>query len=392
MIPIRFRLTARPARWLSGAACIAALTGALFVSAKARAEAPGDALFTSGQGGYHTYRIPALTVTKSGTLLAFCEGRGKSQGDSGDIDILWRRSTDGGRTWSPSQLLWEDAGNTCGNPCAVVDAATGKVWLLLTWNRGDDHEPDIIAGRSHDTRRVFVTHSDDEGLSWARPREITADVKLTNWTWYATGPGAGIQLQRGSRAGRLVIPCDHIESGTKRYFSHVIYSDNHGANWRLGGTTPKDLVNECEVAELADGALLLNMRSYDPALKARQTAVGHDGGMSWGEQRVVPELPDPICQASLRRLRWPEGGKPGVLLFANAASGKRERLTVRASFDDGRTWPVSRLITAQPAAYSCLAALPDGRIGLLYETGAKNPYAELRFTTFALDSLSPATP
>lgn len=366
--------------------------GAGLSTAWTSAEALGEALFTSGQGGYHTYRIPSLVVTKAGSLLAFCEGRGKSPGDSGDIDLLWRRSTDGGRTWSSPRVLWDDAGNTCGNPCAVVEATTGKVWLLLSWNRGDDREPDIIAGRSRDTRRIFVTRSADDGQTWLPPQEITAAVKRTNWTWYATGPGAGIQLQRGTHAGRLVIPCDHIEAGTQRYYSHVLYSDDQGTTWQLGGTTPRDQVNECEVAELTDGTLRLNMRSYDSSRKARQTALSRDGGLTWNEQAIVPELVDPICQASLRRLQWPEADRPGVLLFANAASLKRDHLTARASFDDGRTWPLSRLITAQPAAYSCLAALPSGRIGLLYETGRRNPYEELRFATFGLDSLQPVTP
>ncbi len=369
-------------------AVLRALAFGLF-TVHVHAEAPGEPLFTSGQDGYHTYRIPSLAVTPKGSLLAFCEGRGKSRGDSGDIDLLWRRSTDGGRTWSGSAVLWDDGENTCGNPCAVADTVTGTLWLLLTWNLGTDHEPDIIAGGSRDTRRVYVTHSEDDGLSWAQPRQITADVKLTNWTWYATGPGAGIRLERGVHAGRLVIPCDHIEAGTKRYYSHVIYSDDHGKTWQLGGSTPKDQVNECEVAELSDGALLLNMRSYNPSMKARQTAISRDGGLSWTDQRIVPELVDPICQASLRRLRWPEADRPGVLLFANAASLKRDHLTVRASFDDGRSWPVSRRITTQPSAYSCLAALPDGRIGLLYETGVKSPYEELRFAI--LDPLPTAT-
>ncbi len=132
---------------------------------------------------------------------------------------------------------------------------------------------------------------------------------------------------------------------------------------------------------------MLNMRSYDPGKKARQTAVSRDGGRTWTEQKIVPELVDPICQASLRRLSWPQGDQPGVLLFANAASERRERLTVRASLDDGRTWPISRLLGAQPAAYSCLVALPGGAIGLLYETGPRSPYQSIAFVAVTLDWL-----
>jgi sialidase-1 len=347
-----------------------------------------QALYASGDAGRHTYRIPALAVTTRGTLLAFCEGRRGSSSDAGDIDLMLRRSTDGGRSWSNLQVVWSDGGNTCGNPCPVVDRATGDIWLLATWNRGDDREAQIIDQTSKDTRRVFALVSRDDGRSWDGPREITPSVKLPDWTWYATGPGAGIQLERGGHKGRLVVPCDHIEAKTKRYYSHVIFSDDHGRTWQLGGTTPRDKVNECEVAELADGALRLNMRSYDPALKARQTAISHDGGATWTDQRIVPELVDPICQASLRRLTWPTRGKPGALLFSNAASTRRERMTVRASLDDGATWPVARLISPVPAAYSCLAALPDGRIGLLYETGEKGPYERIDFATFGLDWLT----
>jgi sialidase-1 len=343
--------------------------------------------FVSGTEGYATFRIPAITVNGAGHLLAICEGRKHGAGDTGDIDIVCKISEDGGRSWGKLGVIWDDNTNTCGNPCVVRDCETGLIWLLQTWNRGDDHEAQIINQTSQDTRRVFLSNSSDDGHTWSQPREITTDVKLTNWTWYATGPGAGIQLQRGSHASRLVIPCDHIEAETKRYFSHVIYSDDHGKSWKLGGTTPKPQVNECEVVELTDGDLLLNMRSYDPAKKARQTARSRDCGLTWDGQKIVPELVDSICQASIRRLSWPQSGKPGVVLFANAASQRRERMTVRASFDDGSTWPVARLLTAQPAAYSCLVAMPAGAFGLLYESGSKNPYQAVVFCRCTMDWL-----
>lgn len=345
-------------------------------------------VFISGSGGYHTYRIPALLVTARGTLLAFAEGRKGGSSDAGDIDLLLRRSTDRGRTWQAAQTVWNDGPNTCGNPCPVLDRETGVIWLLCTWNRGEDREPDIIAQRSQDTRRVFLTRSSDDGLSWAQPSEITAAVKPTNWTWYATGPGAGIQMAHDPHRGRLVIPCDHIEAGTRRYYSHVIFSDDHGGTWQRGGTTPRDQVNECEVVELTGSRLLLNMRNYDPARRTRQQAVSQDGGLTWSDQRHVPELIEPICQASIRRLAWPDTNRPGVILFSNPASSRRERLTIRASLDEGRTWPVSRLLDARPSAYSCLAALTDGTIGVLYEAGEKNPYQNLVFARFSLDWLT----
>jgi len=345
-------------------------------------------VFISGQDGYHTYRIPSLIVTKRGTLLAFAEGRKNSSGDTGDIDMLLKRSTDNGATWSAAQIVWDDGPNVCGNPCPVVDRDTDTVWLLMTWNRGDDHEKDIIAQKSKDTRRVFITHSRDDGISWTKPVEITSSTKKTNWTWYATGPGAGIQIEHGPNKGRLVIPCDHIESGSSRYYSHVIYSDDHGATWKLGGSTPQDNVNECEVVELAGGRLLLNMRNYDKAQCTRQQAISADGGMTWADQRHVPELIEPICQASIRRYSWPGDGRKSVILFSNPASAKRNMMTVRASFDDGRTWPVSRLIDPRCSAYSCLAVLSDHTIVLFYEAGDKRAYETIVFTRFNLEWLT----
>lgn len=345
------------------------------------------AVFRSGEGGYHTYRIPSLIATPRGTLLAFCEGRKKGSGDSGDIDLLLRRSGDGGRTWEPVQTVWDDGPNTCGNSCPVVDAETGAICLLMTHNLGGDHEGAIIERKSKGTRTVWLARSDDDGRTWSRPREITAAAKRAEWTWYATGPGAGIQLVHGKFKGRLVVPCDHIEANTRKYFSHVIYSDDRGRTWRLGGRTPQPQVNECEVAELADGRLLLNMRNYDGS-KLRRTSVSTDGGMTWTDPTPDAKLVEPICQASLRRYRWPEGNRPGVLLFSNPASAKaRVNMTVRASLDDGKTWPVERLLHDGPSAYSCLAALPGGEIGCLFEAGQKHPYESIVFARFSFDWL-----
>ncbi len=341
-------------------------------------------VFGSGQDGYDTFRIPSLIATPRGNLLAFAEGRKQSAGDAGDIDVVLKRSLDGGQTWLPLQVVWNDGRNTCGNPCVVIDGPSGTVWLLLTWNRGDDTESSIIAQTSHDTRRVFITFSTDEGMSWAAPTEITSAVKRTNWTWVATGPGAGIQMEQGPWAGRLVVPCDHMEAGTKRYFSHVIYSDDDGRHWQIGGSSPRDQVNECEVTELPGGRLMLNMRNYDRIQPTRQVAFSADGGRTWSGQRHQAELIDPVCQASLRRYAWSGPGRRSVLLFSNPAGAKRERLTVRASFDDGETWPAARVLNEGPSAYSCLAILPGGDIACLYERGKDNPYETIAFARFTL--------
>lgn len=372
-----------PARHRHGSARssrVAALLGMLVglhtsLAAQVQDAAPTP-VYSAGKDGYHTYRIPALAVTGRGQLLAFCEGRRRGQGDAGDIDLLVKRSADGGQTWGPQQVVRTDPGNTCGNPSPVLDKTTGTLWLLSTWNRGDDPENRIIAGTSRDTRRVFAMSSADDGRNWSAAREITSDVKRSNWTWYATGPGGGIQLERGPHRGRLVVPCDHIEAATKRYYSHVIYSDDHGRSWRLGGRTPGDQVNECQVVELGDGRLLLNMRNYDSSQRRRQVVFSEDGGLTWGGQRFDDNLVEPICQASLRRC-----GE--CLLFANPADPQhRVNLTVQISRDDGSRWTRLRTLHAGPSAYSDLADLGDGMAGCLYECGASQPYETIVFARF----------
>lgn len=349
-------------------------------------------IFVSGTGGYHTYRIPALIRTPEGTLLAFCEGRAGGRGDAGDIDLLLRRSTDSGATWSDPQVVWDDGPNTCGNPCPVVDESTGVIWLLLTHNLGEDHESEIIKGTSKGTRTVWVTSSRDDGRTWDPPKEITPTTKLEGWSWYATGPGVGIQLRHGPHKGRLVIPCDHKTLGDEiGYYSHVIQSDDHGETWQLGGRTP-DGVNECQIIERTDGTLLLNMR------RARTNQEGHralstsaDSGATWSPLTYDRTLVSQRCMASLVRMRPSDAvaeGEDSVVLFSNPADpAKRVNMTVRLSRDDGRTWAASKVIHAGPSAYSCLCPINGDTAALLFEGGGKDPYENIYFTTVGVEEI-----
>jgi sialidase-1 len=377
-------------RWrpiaLAAAVCI---TGATLNAVSATNHLDQADVFSAGTDGYHTYRIPALVVSKKGSVLAFCEGRKHSGGDTGTIDLLLKRSTDGGQTWGTQQVIWADGNNVCGNPAPVVDQTTGDIWLFMTWNRGEDDEHKIQQGKGLATRRVFVTRSSDDGLTWLTPRDITEAVKKPQWRWYATGPVNGIQLTRGAHKGRLVIPANHTDlSDPTKHPSraHVIYSDDHGQSWQLGGVEDEK-TNESTVAERTDGSLLHNMRSYHGQHR-RAVATSQDGGLSWSPVRLDPALVEPICQASLLRFSWPEAGRPGLMLFSNPASTRRENMTVRLSYDDGATWPLSRTIHAGPSAYSCLVVLPDQRVGCLYECGAKSSYEKIVLARFPVTWLS----
>ena len=334
-------------------------------------------LFTGGSGGYNTYRIPAVVVANDGTILAFIEGRRTGPFDWGEINIVLRRSTDNGATWGAQEVVAADGENTIGNPCAVVDRETGTVWLAFCRNNDE----------------VYVTSSADSGASWSKPREITAQVKAPSWTWYATGPGHGIQTS----SGRLVVPCDHSE-GTRHHsvfmHSHAIYSDDHGESWKHGDSLDEGS-DECQMVETGDGGLYMTVRNG--WLKKRRGAWSKDGGATWSALETRDDLPDPICEASIVRFTDRDSHDRDRVLFSNPASSIRERMTVRLSYDECRTWAVSKALYPGPSSYSDMAIASDMTICCLYERGVddyrsgidKNRFPEsARFAQFNLEWLT----
>jgi sialidase-1 len=342
-------------------------------------------VFVSGKEGYFAFRIPSLLVTPKGTLLAFAEGRKQSLADLGNNDMVLKRSTDGGKTWGPLQIIYDEGESTIGNPTPVVDRDTGRVWLVF--------------GR--EAKQVLVMHSDDEGKSWSKPVDITKQVTRPKWKFYGVGPGVGIQLRAGNHKNRLVIPAYHRLTQHKNSspFAHVFYSDDHGKSWKSGGTVGPESC-ESQVAETANGGLIINCRNHwrrtggKPRWGGKRiVARSQDGGATWSKPVLDETLIEQTCQASLLRYSWPGKDSRGLLLFANPAAtptgdwgGPRHRLTVRLSHNDGKSWPVSKLVEAGPAAYSSLARLPDARIGIVYESGN---YKQITFAAFDLGWLSP---
>lgn len=342
-------------------------------------------IYRAGDDGYACFRIPAIITTTKGTVLAFAEARRNGCGDAGDIDLVVKRSEDGGKTWSEMSMVWNDSANTCGNPAPVVDRNTGRIILLSTWNLGTDHEKEIIAGTSKSTRRVFFLTSSDDGRNWSTAKEITKEVKHDDWTWYATGPGRGIQILNGKHKGRFVVPANHITADTKQNYSHTIYSED-GEQWKLGGITPQDGVNESTVAELSKGRLMLNMRNASKK-RVRQTAISKDGGESWSDIKSDESLPEPVCEGNL--LRYDYAGKRSALLFSNPASKTtRAQMTVRISFNNGKRWAASKLLYSGPSAYSCMTVLPNGNLGCFYEAGLQKPYDGIVFEEVRLEDIN----
>lgn len=345
-----------------------------FSAEQAAKAAPQETtVFTAGEEGYHTYRIPAVVITKQGTVLAFCEGRKSGRADDGDIDLVLKRSIDNGQTWGKLELVYEEGVDkpiTIGNPAPVVDQKDGVIWLPFCRNND----------------RVFVTSSDDDGETWSKPTEITSSVKADDWTWYATGPVHGIQLTQGKQAGRLLIPCDHrVAKGPwdQAGRSHTIYSDDHGKTWQRGEPTDWAM-NECTVAELADGDVLLNMRSYRKQ-GCRASATSSNGGVTWSECKNETSLPEPVCQGSLLRYTATKPEGESFLLFCNPASTKsRDHLTLRTSRDEGQSWSKGLVLCDGSSAYSDLVELPDGSVGVLYE---RDDYKKIAFRVVDLKQI-----
>ncbi len=340
-----------------------------------------SSLFKEGDNGVACYRIPALVQANDSSIIAFAEARHDGVDDLGDIDIVARRSTDGGHTWGETIVVWDDEnGDACQNPCPVVDRETGRILLLGTWNKKTDSEEAIHARESDDTRRVFILYSDDNGLTWSEPREITSSVKLDEWTWYATGPCHAIQLRSEAHRGRIVVPCNHGEYGNWTV-SHVIYSDDGGETWNIGGSAGSG--NECTVAELSNGDIMLNMRGQESDNGLRKVAVSHDGGLTFDEPYYDETLEEPMCQASLVNYSR-VGALTDTLLFSNPArKDKRKSLTIKRSNDGGKTWTwdFSSKVTmvGNYAGYSDLLVLPEGDVAILYETGVFKNYDEINF-------------
>ena len=332
-------------------------------------------LFTSGQGGYNTYRIPSLYETLDGVLLAFCEGRKNSSSDTGDIDTVLRRSLDGGATWSAQQVVWSDGANTCGNPTVVQDRTNGRLWLFLTWNHGQDTQAKIQAGTSIDVRKIYSCYSDNNGADWSAPVNHFAEVQPPDVRWDATGPGRGIQMVAGSKPGRLIIPAN----------GRNIHSDDHGLTWSQSTWLPGGS-SESQEVEISGGVLLRNDRATggNAQYNARIFCRSGDQGTSWGGLEIRPDLTCPVCQASTIVLGYPSGIGGRMLVFANPAATTRVNMIIRCSLDDGVTWPFSRLVYAGSSAYSCLTKIGTNDIGLLYE---RDSYARITFEKFAIDEI-----
>ncbi|MCZ0989549.1 sialidase family protein [Streptomyces diastatochromogenes] len=340
--------------------------------------------FRAGQEGYASFRIPAVVATRKGTLLAFCEGRVDSAADHGHIDIVLKRSTDGGRTWGPLRVAASNGKNLAGNPAPSSSTPAGSCSCTSAPRPAPPRPPSCAARSTTPTAAGWVQHSDDEGATWSKAREITAQVKKPGWRWYATTPGHGLQLS----SGRVLVPGNHTlpptgtDTGAEAKYNsgHCLLSDDRGETWYLGyldeNTDGYINVNETTAAELPDGRVYFNTRNDSPAPGNRADAHSKDGGKTLVKPfRPQAGLTAPVCEASVLQLRDPD-----LLLFsAPADPAARALMTLHASGDGGTTWRKALSVDGLPAAYSDLVRVDRGTVGLLYETGDFSAYETLTF-------------
>ena len=351
----------------------------------------GVALRQHGDDGVHTYRIPGITTTNAGTLIAVYDNRNQRGGDlPGDIDVGMSRSTDGGRTWEPMRVIM-DMGNDpkwsfdgIGDPSILTDRVTGDIWVAATWSHGNRSWHGSGPGMTpEETGQLMLVKSADDGKTWSKPINITRQVKVNpDWRFVLDGPGNGITLQDGT----LVFPAqfrgEDSEPVNGKPFSTIVSSKDRGETWTIGSGVKID-TTEAQVVQLGDGSIMINCRDNRGGSRSVYTTT--DLGKTWAEHPTSRKaLPEPVCNADILRVVHPKHGPLVFFSNPNTTSG-RHHFTMKVSDDEGMTWPEKwhTLYDERPGSgYSTLTQIDEDQIGVLYEGPG-----ELYFLRFSIDEL-----
>lgn len=356
-------------------------------------------VFQGGVDGYTCFRIPAMVTTANGTVIAMSDGRIGSCGDiPTPLDLVIKRSFDNGQTWGPLQVVTDYGSNpgdvdtypfysltniarvSSGDAALLLDRTNGRVWALYD-NGG------VLSGARK--IKLELKYSDDDGATWSPRIDLEAQNPglRPGYGEFIAGPGNGIQLTEGPNAGRLIFPVYSYGSPSA---AQVIYSDDHGATWQRSANAVTN-GGEVQVVELPGGELLASMRDNGFSWSGVRTfARSTNGGVTWGapytDTTKPPTLPDPQCQGNIYRLTSTNDSNTSRLIHANAAHpSARVNLTLRISYDEGATWPVSNQVYAAGSAYSAVTKLASGDVGVLFE---KDPYGDLVFTWRSVSDLT----
>jgi sialidase-1 len=363
----------------------------LFFSIKVFGQSKAIPVFVSVTEGYKSFRIPAIIKAPNGDLLAFCEGRVNGAGDFGNIKIVLKRSNDNGKSWSALQIVASNDSLQAGNPAPVVDLTDprfphGRIFLF--YNTGNGHEMELRKGKGH--RDVYYKTSIDNGKTWSQPTDITLQVNRIyqpqinplwnykeDWRTYANTPGHALQFEEGKFKGRIYVAANHSSGNAKPelrdYQAHGYYTDDHGVTFHLSETVPFEGSNESTAGQLTDNSLMMNSRNQTG--NYRVVSLSKDGGETWDTTFIDYNLPDPICEGSLLNIGTKNG--KSVLAFCNNDDrNNRDSLTLRISFDEGKSWDKNFLIEPKNTGYSDIVKISNKKIGVLYEADG---YKEIKF-------------
>jgi len=369
------------------AAILAALVVVVAGPAGAEPMLQHSDVFISGQDGYFAYRIPAVEAAPDGSLVALAEARKYNLADPGfgkqEIDLVLKRSTDSGATWSAMKVI-EHAGDfwSAANPATVVDRQTGKLWVFYL--RCKPGKNTATARPGTDDVQVLARWSQDNGLTWSEPVDLTAvsrDMADAQWRCSVPGPGGPIQ----DRNGALIAPVWKVAPSRNL----VVFSSDHGQTWQRGQVVPgKQDGDENQLVELSDGRLLMDIRqSRGPH---RWLAESKDGGRTWSEPRPGVTVTPVACAIERYTLRSAGDDRDRILWTGPKGPG-RANLEIRVSYDEGQTFDHARPIAESKAAYSDLTILKDRTVGILWERGVKkHAYEFITFTRLNGEFLEPA--
>lgn len=330
-------------------------------------------LFHQGENGVNTYRIPALVQTEHGALIAVVDARYDSSHDlPGRIALVMRRSLDGGRIWHPMRTILSVPAGGVGDPALLLDRSNGRVWCFHAYGPPGIGFPTAKAGSrtGATTLQIHAIYSDDDGVTWSPDRDLTPQIKDPAWQAVFATSGTDIQL----KSGRFLVP---LVVRDEKGIMHSVnaYSDDHGKTWKVGRFIGEG-TDESHNVELEDGVVLQNMRTHR---KVRAIALSRDGGITFGPVTYDRALIDPDCNGGIASYYR---ASHQLLIFTNAASTRRESLTVKVSYDEAQTWPQQRIVNPGPSAYSTVIVLHDGTLGLLYERGGAQSDESITFARF----------
>jgi sialidase-1 len=358
-------------------------------------------VFVSGADGYKSFRIPAIIKAPNNDLIAFCEGRKNGMSDFGNIQIVMKRSNDNGKTWGAIQIVATNDSLQTDNSAPVVDMtdpAYPKGRIFLFYNTGNVSESKLRRGLG--VREVWYKTSVDNGITWSAPVNITLQVHkpkqptfkkaynfVEDWRSFANTPGHSIQFTNGRYKGRIYVAANHSAGEPQRNYADGrafgYYTDDHGKTFKISDDVNIPGGNEVMAAELSGNKLMLNIRNQQGNVKQRIIGISNNGGQNWDTTYFDPQLPDPVCQGSILTI-GKQKGKAIIAVCNDASTTNRDNLTLRISYDEGKTWASSYTIAKSPegyngdySAYSDLVSVGKKQVGILYE---KDDYKQIVFT------------